>query len=69
MGYSFSEFDKYIYLLSYKYPNYAIRIRGFNIDGVLNKYEGFTRFMEYMYSKTLQDYNANIIIPYSPVGN
>ena len=69
MGYSFSEFDKYIYLLSYKYPDYAIRIKEFNVDSVINKYQGFTRFMEYMYSKTLQDYNANIIIPYSPVGN
>lgn len=69
MGFSFSEFDKYIYLLSHKYPNDAIRIKEFNVDSVINKLEGFSRFMEYIYSKTLQDYNANIIIPYSPVGN
>jgi len=69
MGFPFSEFDKYIYLLSYKYPNNAIRIKEFNVDSVINKLEGFSRFMEYIYSKTLQDYNANIIIPYSPVGN
>jgi hypothetical protein len=64
-----SELDKFIYGLSYQYPNYAIRIRKINLDNILKKYEGFVRFMEYNNIKELQDYNTNIIIPYSPVGN
>lgn len=69
LGSDFSEFDNYIYRLSYKYPGYALRIRKINLDSILNKYEGFLRFMEYINIKGLQDYDTSIIIPFSPVGN
>lgn len=69
LGSDFSELDNYIYGLSYKYPGYALRIREINLDNILNKYEGFIRFMEYNQIKRLQEYNTNIIIPFSPVGN
>jgi len=64
-----SELDNYIYGLSYRYPNYAIRIQKINLDNILKKYQGFVRFMEYNKIKELQDFNTNIIIPFSPIGN
>jgi hypothetical protein len=64
-----SELDKYIYLLAYKFPGYAMRIQRIDLNRILNKYEGFTRFMEYFYIKDLLDYNTNIVIPFSPVGD
>jgi hypothetical protein len=69
LGFNFSEFDKFIYKLSYSYPGYALRIQEVDLDAILKKEEGFERFMEYIYFKRLQDYNTNIIIPYSTVGD
>ncbi|HLN73649.1 MAG: hypothetical protein ACM3O8_00190 [Methylococcaceae bacterium] len=64
-----SEFDKYIYKLSYKYPNYAFRIKNIDLDAALKNYEGFTRFTLFINLNSYTDYNTNIVIPYSPVGD
>lgn len=64
-----NEFDKYIYKLSYKYPDYAFRIKDLNLDAALNKYEGLTRFTLFWNLNSYADYNTNIVIPYSPVGD
>ncbi|MBN2613761.1 MAG: hypothetical protein JXB00_19545 [Bacteroidales bacterium] len=64
-----SEFENYFYKLSYKYPGYAIRINNIDFNSVLNKYQGFIRYSLYMSLKNSQDFSANIIIPYSPIGD
>lgn len=64
-----NEFDKYIYKLSYKYPDYAFRIKNINIDTALNKYEGLTRFTLFWNLDSYAEFNTNIVIPYSPIGD
>ena len=64
-----NEFDRYIYKLSYKYPGFAVRIKSIKLQDVLNRYEGFGRFMLYQSLKLYSDFNATIMIPYSPVGD
>jgi hypothetical protein len=65
-----NEFDRYIYKLSYKYPDSAIRIKNIKLEDVLNRYEGFERFMLYQWIKIYSaDFNTTIMIPNSPVGD
>lgn len=64
-----SEFDRFFYKLSYKYPGYAIKIKNIKVDDILKKYTGFERFALYQHSKLYSEFSANIIIPYSPVGD
>jgi len=64
-----NELDNYIYKLSYKFSDYAIRIKNINQENLLNKYEGFNRFMLFYYLKDISDFNTNIIIPKAPVGD
>lgn len=69
LGYTFSEIDRFIYRLSYKYPNSVFRINKIDTNRLLNKYEGVGRYMEFQNLKIPRDFNTQIIIPYSPVGD
>lgn len=68
-GFFAFESDKYIYKLSYKYSGYSFRINNFKLEEILSRYEGFDRFSLFMDLNRLSDFNTNIMIPYSPVGD
>jgi len=69
-SFSVSEFDDYIYKLSLKYPGFAFRIREAKFDEFYKlNYLGIQRFRTISDLHNLQNYNTNIIIPYSPIGD
>lgn len=63
------EFERYIYKQSYKHPGDAFKMNDLQIENALSGYEGFDRYSLFIALKRLADYNANIIIPYSPIGD
>lgn len=69
LGFFTNEVDRFVYNLSYEFPNYAFRIKNIKLEKLLNKYEGFSRFMLYQYIKIYSDFNTNIMIPSSPIGD
>lgn len=64
-----NELDKFVFGLSYEFPNYSFRIQKINLGKILSRLEGYPRYWEYILDKDLLDYNTSIFIPFSPVGN
>jgi hypothetical protein len=69
VGFSTSDFEKYIFKLSNKYGGYSFRIKNIKLENVLDQYEGFHRFSLFMFLNILSDFDTNIMIPYSPIGD
>lgn len=62
-----NDFERYIFKLSYEYPNIAFRLKDVKIDNIMEKYEGFERYRLNHKLYEVLDYDTYIAIPYSPI--